>query len=172
MQTRGWTVVSSGRDRYGEFACTVRAENRTGFCGFSRPGRSESRERAERGPVDWCPRTRGWPSPGMGRPPSGRMEIGSDQRGEVNDRMGGAQRGREIAQEAVEYGVGGEEGQPQNQHRVGMMMKYVPGIPVADQFVESLVFNVPTVVAELEDGSRPGQGGGHGGGKGAGRRVT
>jgi hypothetical protein len=40
------------------------------------------------------------------------MKIGRDQHGEINDRMGGAQRGLEIAQEAMEDRVSGEEGQP------------------------------------------------------------
>ena len=62
----------------------------------------------------------------------------------------------------VEHGVGHEHDQPENKDGVGMMMEAVTGMPAGDQFVEAFVFDFPTIVSEVEDGSAIGQGAGHG----------
>lgn len=99
---------------------------------------------------------------GSARPPVPRVEVGGDPGREVDGRVGVAQYGLQVAQEAVEDGVGDEHHQPEHQQGVGVKVEDVAGVPVGGQFVEALVFDAPAVVPELEDHAGGSQRGGHG----------
>lgn len=91
-----------------------------------------------------------------------RVEVGGDLCREVDGRAGFAQCGLQVAQEAVEDGVGDEHHQPEHQQGVGVKVEDVAGVPVGGQFVEALVFDAPAVVPELEDHAGGSQSAGHG----------
>ena len=77
----------------------------------------------------------------------------SDERGKIDAGVRPAQLWLEVALvKAVEHGVGHEHDQPENKDGVGMMMEAVTGMPAGDQFVEAFVFDLPTIVSEVEDG--------------------
>ena len=56
--------------------------------------------------------------------------------------------------EAMKDRMGGEEHQPQNQDRVGMMMEVVIGVPVGHQFIETLILDLPAIMPERGNGLR------------------
>ena len=63
--------------------------------------------------------------------------------------------GLEIAsKEAMKDRMRGEECQPQNEDRVGMMMEVVIGVPVGHQFIEALVLDLPAIMPKRGNGLR------------------
>ena len=64
-----------------------------------------------------------------------------------------SQLGLEVAgDEAMEDGVGDEENQPDSEDGVGVMVEVVVGVPIVDDLVEPLVFDLPAGVTEANDG--------------------
>lgn len=79
------------------------------------------------------------------------VEIGSDPSRVVNDGVDLPQCGFEVAQEAMEDGMGDEHDQPEDQQGVGMVVEDMAGMPGSDQLVETFIFDAPAVVPELKD---------------------
>jgi len=71
----------------------------------------------------------------------------------VDDGVVLSKLGPEVAgDEAMEDGVGDEENQPDSYDGVGVMVEGMVGVPGGDDFIESLVFDLPPGVTEANDG--------------------
>ncbi len=87
------------------------------------------------------------------RPPSILSHGGGDLTGKIDGRVSTAYLWLQVALvEAVEHGVGHEHDQPQNENGIGMMVIAMTGMLAGAEFVKAFVFDLPTVVPEMEDG--------------------
>ena len=86
-------------------------------------------------------------------PPVIQTEAGGDLAGPEDDGAILSKLGLEVAgDEAMEDGVGDEENQPDSDNGVGVMVEGMVGVPRIDDFIESLVFDLPSGVTEANDG--------------------
>ena len=81
-------------------------------------------------------------------------KVAEDLLGPIQQSTTGAKRGLEIAQEAVEEGMGHKEDQPESRDGRDVMMEVVVGVPLVTEFIEALVLNAPAFMAEEDDVAR------------------
>ena len=80
-------------------------------------------------------------------------EASGDLPGPEDDGAVLSKAGLEVAgDEAMEDGVGDEENEPESYDGVGVMVEGMVGVPGVDDFIESLVFDLPSGVTEANDG--------------------